>query len=335
MSFPAQLIFLFAIFAPVFILILIGRLKVRRKNRQQELEGDVPTPPFEPVSESQPGIFLRRFTPAQRVYLREQRATARFGGPYAAWIFFALLCSGLLPQFVDRYGIDQSLPQRVWFSYLSQFAMGCGACGFIALFAALIALSNLVSISAASYIRTRPLTLRFLFWARVGPALATLLAAFLTAAACSFLLLVALHGPVWKHLFPDSHSGARAVFYGEHAQIEAMHLAVSVQTSPLRLLFSAITSTLLTFSFVAVLMTLPLRNQRSRPFGVFSWCFALLLLYEGFIMAGGSISPHVARILFLYSNPGPPPPYVFALIPLLLSIAFLCLAQFQAARLET
>lgn len=367
MSFPAPLIPIlipvFAYLAPIVILIIIGRIKVRRKNRQQELEGDVPTPSFETASEPQPGIFLRRFNPAQRVYLREQRAIVRFGGLYAAWIFIVLLGSGLLPQSVDRYGIDQSLPQRVWFSYLSHLAAAVGAVGIIALFASVIALSNLVLASAASFIRTRPLTLRFLFWARVGPALATLLAALLTAAACSFLLLLALHGPVWKHLFenfnivsvsaptpahhtanansvtvtlvPSSlHAGTKMVFLGNHGHIQAMHLIASLQTSPPRLLLSAITTTFLAFSFFSVAITLPVRLQHIKLFiGVFVWCFVLLDV--AFVMVGGFISPRLARILFLYVSPGPPPPYAFALIPLLLSIAFLCLAQFQATRLET
>jgi len=363
MSFPSQLILVFAIFAPIFIFIIVSNLKVRRKNRQQELEGDVPPPPFEPASEPPPGIFLRRFNQAQRVYLRAQRATARFGGLYAAWIFFVLLSCGLLPQSVDRYGIDQSLPQRVWFSYLSDFATVGGVCGIIALVTSFIALSNLVSTSSASFIRTRPLTLRFLFWARVGPALASLLAALIIAAACSLLLLLALYGPVWKHLFENSnsvpvalappvqhiahsnfasvilstsvqHAGTKMVFLGSHGHIQAMHLVASLQTSPLRLFLSAITTTLLIFSIVAVLITLPGHFQRIKLITVmFVWC--LVLFFEASVMIGGLTSPRLARTLFLYASPGSPPPYAFALIPLLLSIAFLCLAQFQATRLET
>jgi hypothetical protein len=350
MNFPSAIILPFAILAPIFIFIIVATLKVRRRNRQQELEGEVPPSPFEPAPEPPPGIFLRRFTPAQRSYLREQRAIARIGGLYAAWIFFLLFSSGLSPEFIDQYGGDQSLPQRVWFSYLFHFGMAGGLCFMATLLASFVALSNLVSTPEASFIRTRPLTIRFLFWARAGSALGTLLAALITASACSFLLLLALHGPVWKHLLDNpnpvsvalgasaQHSDTRIVFLSKQGHIQAMHLVASLRTSPLRLLLSAITTMLLTFSFVSVVITLPIRSQRIKLLmGIFIWCF--WIVYEAFGVVGGFISPRLAspglaRILFSYSNPGPPPPYAFALVPLLLATVFLCLAQFQTSRLE-
>jgi len=342
---------------PLPVLIVIGSFKLRRKKRQRDLDAEKPEPPFEPAPTPEPpapvNTLLARFPVPQRVYLRDQFPTIRAAFLFNLYLFLVLLCCGLLPQFVDQYGVGQPLPQRVWYSYLKHLTQENFFFVLIACVSAVIVVWPLMS-PMARFERTRPIPHAFLFWSRVIPVATALLGAFATAAASSFLLLLALHGPVWKHL---DEAGPRAVLQREPSdcdcdlpyvdenilkvlspwelqRLQAQHAVKARQTSPMLALLSAATWILLSLSSVTALIA-PVADQSPRV-KAFSVAVTWLMLMWNFItvIVGDRLTPHWGRQFFLYTQPGPPPPLVFALVPILSSIALLYLAEFFASRLD-
>jgi hypothetical protein len=343
-------------FAPVVAFFAYAIVKAQRKKRAQD-QATEPEPPFDSAPEPPPGAWLGHFDAAERTFLRRQFPTVRTCFLVNAWFFAVMLSSGLLPQYVDLAANGQSLAQRVWYSYLQHFSSGSFVCSIVALVSALIAISPLLIPAQASFQRTRPLPRAFQHWSRVLPILGALVASFLAAAACSILLLLALHGPVWKHLLDGSPGAAAISQYADAAKrtspfpvqvpdwelhllspdqqgsMQARRILASLETSPWLMLLSVASSMMLVFSVATALFCPMLHSPKLKAAGAILF-WGLFLLNGMFFFIGDVISPRVNRLFFLYARPGPPPPLVFALVPLTASVAFLLLGEFLSSRIE-
>jgi hypothetical protein len=343
MNFPGFLFIPIATLGPFVLLVIYQRIRLvykRRANRALEESGRELPVLFEPKDEPAPGFFLRRFTFPQRTYLREQRSAARMYYIICAWVMFVFLSSSLLPREIERFDAEFSHSQRVWFSYLRGLGLMIIMVAFFSLMTSIITTSYLQEPRLGTYIRTRPLTRKFLFWARIGSALATLLAAILSGALGSLLLMLIVYGPVWTSLADSTWRGT--VAFGNSQQTHHLyHVIQLVLTSMPRLMLSLLTTAALIFSFFAVLNTLSKSTVRNAYLLAFS-----LAIYFGVIEAqrltsslaahralGLSIA-HCKEVLFLYFSLGPPPPWFYAFIPIFLSAVFLWLAQIFFARKE-
>ena len=329
----AGLVLFLEFIAPLVILIVYVRIKnLINKRKLAALQSQpISAPaPFEPKPEPTPNLFMRRFSLPQRAYLRQQIATGKAFYYIAAWGFIVFFTSGLLPQYVNRYGLEQPLAQRVWYSYLLHISVVNVIFGIMMLASALLAVSGLISASQAIFNRTRPLTLSFLFWARVLPAIATILASLATGMAVSFVLLLIFYGPVWLHLLDASSLSALT-------RVQASHLVQILQTSAPFTFLSLITTALLIFSAAVVLISQPfpfLRNRPSKSVLLPLTMFFGILGSEAVHFLGGPFFSRWSRILFMYTTLGPPPPYVYALVPILASASLLVLAAFCISRVE-
>jgi hypothetical protein len=317
----------FEIIAPIVILIVYVRIKNAKARRKAAVCDAAVVRPYEPKTEPAPGFFLRSFSAPQRAYLRQQTALGKAFFYVTAWIFIVMFTSGLLPAYVNAYGFQQPLAQRVWYSYLEHLSVAQIAFGFVMLMATAIASTGLTAGPPAIFNRTRPLTHRFLFWARVLSAIATILASLATAAAVSFALLILFYGPVWLHL-TDTMRPDTVLSYQQH-----MHLLQLLQTSALRLFLSRFTTALMIFS-AALLVIGPSIRFLSKRFGlpivVFATVFAMNLARD----FHGPSDSLFSRMLFLYTGLGPPPPYAYIFLPILASAVLLFIAQLLIRRVE-
>jgi hypothetical protein len=213
--------------APLPILIVVGRIRLLLRKRRESSEEPVVPKPFAPKPEPTPGWLLRRFTLPERTYLRQQATTAKAGFYIVAWCIFALAVSGLLP------GGDQNLQdwppgsaQAIWFSYLSGTLMLVPLGVVLAMGTALTSGFGIASTGPVAMNRTRPLSFWLLFWGRVGTALATMLAGYATGIALSLLVLLALHGPVWRHILESTRMSL--------TPLQVNHLTRLLRVSPAR-----------------------------------------------------------------------------------------------------
>jgi hypothetical protein len=335
MNLPAPLFIVLGYLLPIVVLIVITRIRVRRRRAALALQGESQPKFIEPADEPQPGFFLSRFTLPQRTYLRRQRGWAFYGYAICAWILFVILSANLLPEQVHRYVSSQSLPQQVWDSYLGGFGLsGSTVVCILAFMTAIISITDLRVPSGAVFMRTRPLSLRFLFWARVGLALATLLAAILTALLGSLLLLLIFYGPVWNHLqvvavTPDAMH--RVVTLGTAHQ----HRTTPGDASLLHSWLSLLMMTAFIFSLIVATASLPLDffgkpKSRLIPGLAGGLVGSQLLPFSRFVL-----SSRVAKVLLPHSGTGSPFPLQAWLVPLLLIAVLLWSAQSFSARAET
>jgi len=317
--------------APVVILIVYGRIKIARAKRKGTDGDPLVVPDFEPKPEAVPGFFLSYFSVPQRAYLRQQIALGRAFYYIVAYLFVVVFTSGLLPSSVDRYGPEQPLAQRVWYSYLEHITLGELALDAMMVMAAMIAVYALTTGAQAVFNRTRPLTHRFLFWARILSAIATILASLATALAVSFVLLLLFYGPVWLHLLDTLAPGTVL----SHRQ--EMHLIQSLQTSVPRLFLSLATMALLIFSAGVLLLILGSWFPNKRTGRGMAVIFGLAggIAFVHFVhVVRGPLALLLSRVFFLYMDLGPPPRYGYVLVPVLASTVLLFIAQRLIRRVE-
>jgi hypothetical protein len=339
----AQTWMIVALFAPVYLLLFFRYLRGRRA---QALQASRVAPPFGPQPASHSSRLLERFTKPERAYLSRQRNLLLYVYGWFAYASLVILGGSLLPANVGRYGLEQNLPQRVWYSYLLGYRTP-GIFWLISLVAALIALNDLVPLAPGvnPFIRTRPVPRRVLFWGRVGGIYVAEIAGLATGILFSWLILLVAYGPVWNHLYDT----ARVVVSGSQHLPNAVrvtglpgtmyltsqqdqHLLLSFQTSAIRLSFAFVGGSALVFSVVAALFALPPQlfgNAQARTilvlFGMTALQIAVVIL------------PNVARTaVMLYISPqlGQPPPYSGVLFPVVLSVLLLLLARQASARRE-
>jgi hypothetical protein len=339
----AQMWMIIALFAPIYLLIFFRHLRGRRI---QALQASRVVPPFAPQPPSHPGRLLEPFTKPERAYLGRQRNLLLHVYGWFAYASLVILGGGLLPGDVDRFGLEQTLPQRVWYSYLLGYRTP-GIFWFISLIAALIALNDLFPLAPGvnPFIRTRPVPRNVLFWGRVGGIYVAEIAGLATGILFSWLILLVVYGPVWNHLFDTARvvvSNSQHLPYAVHVHgltstmyltpQQYQHLILSLQTSAIRLGFAFVGGSALVFSVVVALFALPPQlfgNAKARTI--------LVLFGVTGLQIASVIWPKVARITnMLYISPqlGQPPPYSGMLFPVALSLLLLLVARQAAARRE-
>jgi hypothetical protein len=317
---------------------------IREKRKAAALEAAAPSfSPQVPAATSfhskAGAFFFRCFDASQYAYLRRQQFVLACG-PLLTWIFFVYFSSGLMSQYVSAYAAQQPLALRVWYSYLFHISSGAATYGIFAFCAAGLAVGELGPGSAIGrFLRTRPVSRSFLFWIRIGSVLSTFIVSLVLAAGASFILLLLLYGPVWKRLDNGTQPTAALITNAlsqpgpsvddilESSRLGAGHFAWALQTSIPRLFLSIITTQSFFFSLVILLAMLPICSGRKKITFVAVSVYVFFMLYIISVVAGSGISPDLARICFLYVRPGPPPPYIFALVPVMGSAALLGLAS--------
>lgn len=325
------LVTLFAIFAPlaIFIVIVIVRVSIqRRKARETPAQSENP---YEAKSPAPPNAFVRLFPSALHSFLREQWPTARFGFYACLWLSAVMLCGSLLPSAVA----DHHLPdhaQQVWYSYLTEIGIWSFIPIACAVIAAMIACFPLVMGATAAFYRTRPISLRALFWVRTLSAVAALVLSTIVAIGISLAVLRISYGPVWKSSprmqtveldtrekfisFDDDETPAHTV------QRRLNYLAHNAAAPRL---VSAVTTMLLAFAVMMVILCQPLGAKRSAikalPFLGAVTAFVVYQLASSFFSVPGM------RVLF-YSGPfDAAPSWRFLPVPVLLAIALLFTAE--------
>jgi hypothetical protein len=163
-------------------------------------------------------------------------------------------------------------------------------------------------------------------------ALTSLLAAIVTAVLGFFLLLLIFYGLVWNHL-------ENAISFHGITEQAAHHLISTLQTSPLRLVLSLLTTSMLIFTLVVAMGSLPgsftprSNSKLATMLVVLYWMAGVILLFYFVLQRAESLQ--LARVLFLYNDrDSGPPPYAYALIPTVIAAALLRLAQLFSARKE-
>jgi hypothetical protein len=344
MSLSPQLFTVIALFSPVYLFVFIRRLQLRRTLRMQELQEGREAVSFTPEHSSTSSRLLQRFTLPERAYLNAQRNLLLWMYGYIAYASLVILASSMIPGNVDRYGLQQSLPERVWYSYLSAYGSANVFLWLISFLAAIVAIFAFTA-SGPAFLRTRPVPLGILFWGRVGGVYVALLAGIATGALSSLLILLVVHGPVWKHLFdaarivaPNTqHLPASVHVNGLPGTIyltspQSHHLMLSLQSSALRLGLALIAGCSLVFSFVVAAFALP-----SRFFGTAALRTIFVLVAILIAQIATILSPHLAHVTrswFLSPQLGHPPPYSSLILPIALSLLLLVLAQQAAKRHE-
>ena len=231
----AQVLIFAGIFLPFVLLVAIGRIKLSRKLAQTSVEGYV-EPPFASEPLAQPRLLPRlvfRMLPGlsapQRAYLVEQLKPVRslfFCGTYAVTLFAT---QGLLPDQISRYVLEQPPALRIWYSFLSSWTTAGAILGLLALAAAVIGWAGLGGTGGSMY-RTRPVSLSFLFWARMIPGTINLVLSMAAGLGLSFALLLLFHGPVWRHLNDDA--GPRVVNLAMPAPSASARSIRSIRSAP-------------------------------------------------------------------------------------------------------
>lgn len=301
--------------------------QIWRINRSMK-EAERYAAPFEPRAESS-GALLRRFTPPQRVYLRQQLKLSAGVYLFLGWIFLFMLSLPFLgqPATASLWFNPSAL---FWFRFLGGEVSAVHVMGSMLFFDAFLTISPLRLGGEARYYRTRPLSIGFLFWARLLPLLFALIVAIATSIAVVYGLVFALKGPIWQHL----PSAIPRSLGPEDADIARDYLNLLVTSVP-RVLLSTLTTILMLFSAMLVMVTIPRKNP-----GTSGVRFLVPIFIVG--AAGPSFwnlfntfqHVHLPRELFIYDYLGPPPPYGFALVPIALSVIFMALARYLVTRLE-
>jgi hypothetical protein len=322
-----QVIWTFALlFAPVPVLIVMGRIKMLRKRATEE--DSAATRPFDPKPEPVPGLLLRRFSQPERTYLRQQVGAAKVGFGIVAWCVAVLTSSTLLPGGADNpYGWYAGDAALLWNGYLNSAFLLNPVAVIFGLITAMTAGFGLSATGPGMMNRTRPLTRRLLYWGRVGPALLTLLAAYATGIAVSLALLLALHGPVWRHLNVNGQELAMTLK-------QMRRLGWIMHVSLPRLLVSVATTSGMIFSTFLLLQQLPFGRVRVHMPKVVPLLFGLSF-YVLFSQLLRGVASRVSGVFFLYGMLAKsPPPWTGALVPISITAAFLCIAQVLNRRSE-
>ena len=316
-------------YAPLVMGIIVFRIRLQRQTTKLERNGGVEAA-FAPADPPAPGFLLRRFSLPERAYLLRYRSALLAAFGILLWIFLVNMSDGLLPSEIANTGFTGSAQQNIWYSYIDQLTTSTFLLfSLIPLIAGAVAVADIGMIEPARFPRSRPISRRLLFWGKVLPSIATILTTFVIAALLSLLLLRICYGPVNNHL----QNVASTLSHPVAADGDDDDLTLLLQTSLPRIFLSGITTILLGFSIVVAAMMLPFQIKRSPILGAL---MALgIMSYQAFFISINFAPPAFSRFLFIYTVMGPPPPYVFALIPILISTTLILLASKLSNRLQT
>ncbi|MGI4827488.1 MAG: hypothetical protein ACRYFU_04745 [Janthinobacterium lividum] len=324
----ARVIAAFAIFLAPLLTVAVWKI---RKIQGEVFTAERQALPFVPTTAPVGLAFLHRLSSVERRYLLLQIKSGIFLFGFATWFFtFVLTLPIVFLHHFDRWFNASAL---LWFEFLrnssnsTQFiTMALFGCVFMAVV-------PLRFQAEARFYRTRPIRIGFLFWSRVLCVLVPILLAAAAGIAIATLLLVTFHGPVWRNL--PVH--IPRVLDADDADIAQDYLRL-LRTSAPRIFLSILTTISLFFTAVLALAMVPF--LRGRTVGSSQTVAAPVKIL--FVMAFFPLLVTFARFgsfqlpafLFIYTSLGPPPPYLFALIPLALSLGFLALARLFVKHLE-
>jgi hypothetical protein len=318
----------FAIFlAPIVVPLILWVRRYKRLAAQAERDAL----PFGPKPRPVAGVFLRRFSAPQQLYLREQFKMAGVIYLLVAWTVSAIFSFEVLDiSALGHVWLDPST--KLWFMYVRQIGNANQFLRIVCLMGAVAAIMPLRFSQFAQFYRTRPLGKSFLFWARVFPLFVSMTLAIATGMVISFAVIAAVKGPIWQHLPPT----IPRVLGPDDADLAQDYLKFLV-TSPLVLALFSIVTTMLTFSAFLALVTLPLNRWRGRNQLLFFFapvCFFAFIGPPSIALIGDFSNAQWPRIPFFYPDFGPPPNIILLAIPAILSVGLLLLAQFFVTRVE-
>ena len=312
--------------APLIVALVVYALRMKRK--QAEAERDAL--PLDTKPEPEPGALLRRFSPAERTYLRVQFKSLPYIFAYLTWIFAFLLS---IPVFIPwgQAHLWTDLRTMYWYEFLDSVARGPQFIGMFVLFVAFGSLVPMRWAGFAPFYRTRPVTIGVLFWGRVLPWLTVLMLSLATAMLVAFGLFYLLQGPAWQHLpaLIPRRLGA------DDADIAASYAGLLLTSTP-RVFLSFFTASCLYAGVSILAASIPIGSTRgpTGPRGVILIMAVVAMAPPVLNLVAVFNNLHAPRWLFLYTSFGPPPPYAYALVPFSIAAACILLARRLIARVE-
>ena len=301
-----------------------------RDHKRAAAKAELEALPFDPAPPAAPSVFLRHFTQQQRVFLTQQLKIAAMYYALACWLLLFILSLPLfhaLPHESKWFNHSAFL----WYNFVNFLPHSTQSLFMIMMPAVITMITPLRVGSEARFYRSRPLTIRFIFWSKLLPIFLGIFGGIATGMALAFALILAFKGPIWHNL-PAAIPRVLGPDDAELPQLYRDFLATSVPS----LLLSMLTTLLLFFTAMFAAATIPARRIKAATvvplaggifFGVGVLSFFPILLNHGNAF-------HWYRTLFLYTSLGPPPPRLFALVPITLSIVFIAIARIFVTRLE-
>jgi hypothetical protein len=316
--------FLVGIGLPIILLVIYIRTTLRKQ--QLALESNQPLAPAK--REQEPNAFMLRFTPAERVYLRTQMRSLPIILTLVIWLLTFQMTIGIFTNFphADLWTDDSVMR---WYTFVQILGGTPPFATFLALGTAMTTILPLRSAGPAIFYRTRPLSIRFLFWSRVIPALTIVITGFVIATALSLGIFILLHGRPWEHLpaIIPRHLGA------DDSDIVDTYAALRISSLP-RMLLSTLLWTCVLCTAGILALSLPF-NARGpipkRPLFIMLGLFMVIPMVR--LLSDFDVA-HTPRWLFLYSSPGPPPPWHLATFPMAVALILLIIASRLIRRVE-
>lgn len=330
--------FILEAFGPFLLLMIYGSIKLKRQRAKINAEGYAeptfasdPSPAPRGLTALGPRLFPRLNAP-QQAYLEFHLKQVRMFFLCGVYAVTSVATSGLFPNDSNTFGSDHQSPLYVWLNFLQGWSLDSIFLSIVAIGAAFVLAMQFAQGESSRFYRTRPLSLSFLFWTRTTIATLTLCASLIAGFVLSFLMLIATHGLVWRPL--TKTIGLTIVHGVMRINLGATPGAVfrGLVSSPFRLALCNILGAIVVYALSFTFFLLPavrLKTKIAVGFGVliFGVMAAQMLIRSSLY--------HFARLLFLYPRLGPPPPYIFAVVPLALIAAFLYLARISFTYLES
>jgi hypothetical protein len=314
-----RIVTFFTVYAAPLILLVIYRVRsINRSNAQAEAI----TLPFAPGPVPACPPLLRRFPLPERVYLVQQLRSAFVTYVLLGWTEFFILALPIVNRAPNATWWSNS-SAYTWFTFLQNAAKSQSYLSGLFFFGAFLIISPLRVGAQALFHRTRPISLGFLFWARVLPLMAALIAAIFTGIGLAFMVLVVFKGHVWQNL----PVAIPRVLGPDDADLAQSYINL-LQTSSPRIFLSLLTTMSLVFSFLIAIFSIPINRWSARgTLPAYLVVFMLIGLVAAPLVSIFANNLHTPRLLFLYGSLGPPPAYAFVAGPILLSVLFLWLAS--------
>jgi len=302
-----------------------------RDHKRAAAKAELEALPFDPAPPAAPSVFLRHFTQQQRVFLTQQLKIAAMYYALACWLLLFILSLPLfhaLPHESKWFNHSAFL----WYNFVNFLPHSTQSLFMIMMPAVITMITPLRVGPEARFYRSRPLTIRFIFWSKLLPVFLGILGGVTTGMALVFVLMLAFKGPIWHNL-PIAIPRTLGPDDAELPQLYRNFLATSVPS----LLLSILTTLSLFFTAMLALATIPVK--RIKAIAVIPLVAVVVVLGVGVlpILSLFSNNGHTLswfRTLFIYSSLGPPPPRLFALVPIALSILLIAIARIFVTRLE-
>jgi len=311
-------------------LLLVAAWKIRGHSRVTA-KAELEALPFDPAQPAAPSIFLRHFTQPQRVFLTQQLKMGAMYYTIVCWLLLFILSMPLfhMPSHESKWFNHSAF---LWYNFVTFLPHSTQSIFIMTISSLVFVITPLRIGPEARFYRSRPLTIRFIFWSKLLPVFLGILGGVTTGMALVFVLMLAFKGPIWHNL-PIAIPRTLGPDDAELPQLYRNFLATSVPS----LLLSILTTLSLFFTAMLALATIPVK--RIKAIAVIPLVAVVVVLGVGVlpILSLFSNNGHTLswfRTLFIYSSLGPPPPRLFALVPIALSILLIAIARIFVTRLE-